>query len=134
MLSSNRVDLGKNIADLEVDPGEVDRNGLDGNPPLVARGQHLADLVDNRQVQAVDQVGVFQNPDKDSRAENAFFRIDPPGQSFIAADLAGQAADLHLVVRLDPALVQGLLEVSQDIVAIDVLFPDAFVKNVIQLS
>lgn len=41
---------------------------------------------------------------------------------------------LHLVVRFDPALVQGLLEVSQDIVAIDVLFPDAFVKNVIQLS
>ena len=48
MLSPNRVDLGKNIADLEVDPGEVDGNGLDGNPPLVARGQHLADLVDNR--------------------------------------------------------------------------------------
>lgn len=41
---------------------------------------------------------------------------------------------LHLVVRLDPALVQSLLEVSQDIVAIDVLFLDAFVKNVIQLS
>ena len=41
---------------------------------------------------------------------------------------------LHLVVRLDPALIQGLLEVSQDIVAIDVLFPDAFVRNVIQLS
>ena len=79
-------------------------------------------------------MSVFQNSDKDGRAEDAFFRVDPPGQGFIAANLAGQAADLHLVVRLDPALVQGLLEVSQDIVAIDVLFPDAFVKNVIQLS
>ncbi|MCT3492332.1 hypothetical protein EFR42_07200 [Lactobacillus delbrueckii] len=44
MLSPNRVDLGKNVADLEVDLGEVDGNGLDGNPPFVARGQHLADL------------------------------------------------------------------------------------------
>ncbi|WP_260267968.1 hypothetical protein, partial [Lactobacillus delbrueckii] len=48
--------------------------------------------------------------------------------------LVFSSSRLHLVVRLDPELIQGLLEVSQDIVAIDVLFPDAFVKNVIQLS
>ena len=67
------------------------------------------------QVQLILQLCVFQRRDELGGGEETVLRVDPPGQGLLAADGRGGAADDGLVIGLDVAFTDGLVNVIDNV-------------------
>ena len=75
------------------------------------------------QVQFVDQAGILQLGDEISRRQEAFHRIDPPGQGFFVTGFSAVAVNDRLVVNLDPAFRRCPVDIFQEVLPLFFRFP-----------
>lgn len=92
--------------------------------------QHVADLLEHIGVELVDQAHLFQDGDEGRRCEEADLWVDPAGQGLHAAELTRQRADDRLIVNLDPVILDGLIEVADDIIADVAVHRDARQRDI----
>ena len=108
-------DLLHHIALFKVPPGQVHRNGHDGNAqflPALKVPQHLAHYV---QVHLVHQPVFLQGMDEAGGHQEAVLGIEPTGKSLFVAYMAGHGAGNGLIIQLQPALFDGFVHMADDV-------------------
>ncbi len=117
VLPARVLDEGKDIHHVEVVARKVERDRRDGQVLVEPLAQHAADRLEHEGVEAVDEAHLLEDRDEGPRREEADLWINPASQGLHAAELARQRADDRLIVDLDPMVLDGLVEMRDDMVA-----------------
>ena len=110
---------GEDVAQLKVQPGQVQGDGHHNIPPghgLPIKGAHLPD---DMGVQQMDEAMLLQHGDKGSRGQQAVLRVIPAGQCLHGAHLTGDSAHHGLKINFDMLLLQSGVQVLEDILSRD---------------
>ena len=115
VLRHRRLHHGEHIAQLTVQPGEIDGYG-DQDAPALRRlpvtGAHLPGDIG---VQLMDAAAALQNADEAGGGQQTPAGVIPPGQSLQPAQLAGDRAHHRLGVDFDVLFFQRLIQMALDI-------------------
>ena len=117
VLSARVLDKGKDIHHVEVVARKVERDRRDGQVLVEPLAQRAADLLKHETIEAVDEAHLLEDRDERPRREKADLWVNPASQGLHAAELARYRADDRLVIDLDPMLLDGLVEMADDMVA-----------------
>ena len=88
----------------------------DAHPRLLTQILHApADPLDDVEVEPVDEMRLLKHGDEDARRDEPPLRIAPARERLESADLPRERAHLRLVEHLDPAPLERLGEMRQEI-------------------
>lgn len=73
-----------------------------------------ADFLQHEYIQLVDLLRLFEGRNEGSRGQKADLRINP-AESVKAAEITGQRVDYRLVINLDPAVFDGIVDMMDDV-------------------
>ena len=108
-------DRADHVVLLEIAAGEVERHRHDGDAQLLPAGEIPQHEAHHVEVDLVHQVVFLQRGDEAHRHQEAVLRVLPAGERLLVADLAGDGAGDGLIVDLQPALLDGLVDVLDDV-------------------
>ncbi len=128
VLSGDPLDGIREVVMQKVLAGEVHRDRDQVAAPLLSLHIVAAYLLEHVEVQLVDLAGLLQDGDEPSRGDHAVHRIDPPHQRLTVADGCGHRPDHGLIIDLNPAVLQRLVKVPQDVKLACGVLLDAAVK------
>ena len=106
------------VHQLKVQSGEVQRYREDRLSGIHRRPQILADACEDRLIQLMDQAIFFQHGDKLVGSQQSVCRIDPSGQGLAATQLLAVRPYDRLVKRYDPTVLNGIVDVVDDVQAL----------------
>ena len=107
---------GKRVLQDEIEAREVDRDGQRRQAIVEVLARHLGDGVEDVGVELVDEVGLLEHGDEDSRRDHAVLRRLPARERLRTDELARQCADDGLQVEADEAFLERLVQVLAHVV------------------
>ena len=127
------LDNLEDIAVDEVQTREVQRDRHRRQPCLPDARLIAADLLNEEGIELVDEVVLFEDANKEWRRQEPPVRIIPAREAFHRAELPRDRAHDGLVVNPYPVLLNGLVEVLDDIgwrhINLPSLLPHLIVTN-----
>ena len=103
------------IAELEIEPREIERDRREGQPLLGGLAVIAADLLDDAAVELVDLAVLLENADERAGRQQTVLRVLPARERLEPADLARFGRDHRLIVDLDIAVLDRRINVVDDI-------------------
>lgn len=115
VLAHGAFDNREDVAVDEVETREVQRDWHRRQSCLPDARLIAADLFDEEGVELVDEIVLFEDADEERRRQEAPVRVIPAREALHRAELPRDRAHDGLVVHPHPVLLDGLIEVLDDV-------------------
>ena len=115
MGAADDLHLLQHIVELKIDAREIHRDMRDIQPLPADALQILADALQHIEIEPVDEMRVLEHRHEHARRDEPPLGIAPARERLEAADAPRQRAHLRLVIHLDPALLDCLVEMCHEI-------------------